>query len=160
MKATKNLQSGLVQTSILSLLLVGTLLTGCGTDFGTAPTTTVASDDDIGTIKVNPRRGIPAPQGASAELIGANAVLVRWAAPAGTYEAMVTLNGRQIALVSAAEGSVLDDSPKAAGSHTYGVCFLRGKSSGNAAQLLVEIAERTTDGGERRGDEGDGIQGN
>lgn len=160
MKATLNLQRGLVQTSILGLLLVGTALTGCGTDFSTAPSlTTVQADDDIGTIKVNPRRGLPAPHGATAELIGVNAVLVRWSAPVGNLEAMLKVDGREIARVSATESSFLDTSPKSAGTHTYELCFARGKSVGDPAYLMIDIAERNGDGGERRGDEGDDIQG-
>ena len=160
MKATLNLQRGLVQTSILGLFLVSTALTGCGTDLSTSPAmTTIQADDDIGTIRDNPRRGgVPAPQGAVAELIAANTVQLRWVAQPGTLTALVTLNGREIGRVSASEGSFLDTSLKAAGGHTYELCFVRGKAVGHPAYLMIDISGGSQ-GDEGRGDTGDDVHG-
>lgn len=161
MTANKSVMSGLLQTSILGLFLVGTILTGCGTDSVTSSSTTVQSeDDDIGTIRVNPRRGLPAPQGATAELIAASTVLIRWSVPAASLEAVLKLDGLEIARVAASDGSFLDTNPKAAGSHVYELCFSRGKATGNPAHLMVDIAERSSGGDDRRGDGGDDVQDN
>lgn len=151
MKANQILRTGLLGSSIVGISLFSLSLVGCGTDLSTNPGASLMSsgeNEDVGALPIPVRRtDIPAPRGLSAEILSVSTVLVSWQRLPGQYQAMVTLDGREVGLVSASEGQITDSSPKAAGTHTYGVCFVKGKKLGDAAWISLEIKDHpTTDG--------------
>lgn len=142
---------------LLGMGLASVSLVGCGSTASTAPGAVLQSqgNDDIGTLPIPVRRtGVPSPQALTGEVLTGDTVLLRWRDQPGPYLAQVELDGFVLGTISAADGQFTDRSIKSPGTHVYTVCFFRGKSSGNAAHLMLEFeAARGGDDEGRGGDD-------
>ena len=145
-----NAVNGLVK-SVMVVVFAGSLgLVGCGSEMSTAPDFGTISQDEPGEVIIPVKSPqVEAPKGFKAESLGGNAVNLTWASPRQSgLTALIELDGFVIAEVSASSTVYLDTMGKPAGTHTYKVCFMKGKLASRQATSQIEIrGQGGNDGG-------------
>jgi hypothetical protein len=134
------ISSGLKQTTIAALILVTGSLVGCGSDLAVNPTSLGTNDEAVGEVQMPKAKLLESPRNFAAQKLTNEWVQLSWSVPSVTYEAVITLDGVEIARLSSKDGSYLDLMGKSEGQHVYGLSFVKGALSSREARVGVEVA--------------------
>ena len=147
---SKEIRNGMLK-SLLVAIAVGSLgLMGCGSDLSTSPVIGTSAQDQPGEV-ILPTKAprIEAPRNFEATSLGGNAVNLTWAAPSRSgLTAVISVDGQELARVSADDGVFLDTMGKPAGDHMYQLRYVRGAQASRDVHAMVEITSTgDNDGG-------------
>jgi len=130
---------GLRETTVAALILVTGMLVGCGSDLSMNPTSLDTNDQPVGEVPVPKGARIESPTNFTALHVSSEWVQLSWVPTATAYEAVITLDGFELARVSSTSGTYMDQMGHEDSEHVYGLTFVRGALNSREAQVALTV---------------------